>query len=130
MGSVFAMQGFGQLGAAIVTLVVTAAFKSKTNVASVALCTDECRTAVDRMWRLVVGMGAVPGCIALYYRLTIPETPRYTFDVARDTLKGAADASAFLHNDANGVVDPASAAAVAMPRGTARLTSDSASTPL
>jgi PHS family inorganic phosphate transporter-like MFS transporter len=37
----------------------------------------------------------VPACIALYYRLTIPETPRYTFDVARDTEKAKEDVEAY-----------------------------------
>jgi len=38
----------------------------------------------------------VPAAIALYYRLTIPETPRYTFDVARDVEKANADAQFYL----------------------------------
>jgi MFS transporter, PHS family, inorganic phosphate transporter len=38
----------------------------------------------------------VPACIALYYRLTIPETPRYTFDVARDAEKANADVKAYI----------------------------------
>jgi PHS family inorganic phosphate transporter-like MFS transporter len=57
------------------------------------------------MWRIIIGFGAVPGCIALYYRLTIPETPRYTFDVARDIVKGGSDAKAYLAGNAQGVPD-------------------------
>lgn len=38
----------------------------------------------------------MPACIALYYRLTIPETPRYTFDVARDTEKAKDDVEAYI----------------------------------
>lgn len=41
-------------------------------------------------------MGIVPAAIALYYRLTIPETPRYTFDVARDIDKANADTEKYL----------------------------------
>lgn len=48
------------------------------------------------MWRVVIGFGAVPACLALYYRLTIPETPRYTFDVARDLLKADEDVEAYI----------------------------------
>jgi PHS family inorganic phosphate transporter-like MFS transporter len=33
---------------------------------------------------VLMGFGAVPACIAIYYRLTNPETPIYTFDGARD----------------------------------------------
>lgn len=48
------------------------------------------------MWRILIGFGAVPACIALYYRLTIPETPRYTFDVARDVEKAGDDVEAYM----------------------------------
>ncbi|RPA84320.1 phosphate permease [Ascobolus immersus RN42] len=110
MGSVFAMQGIGQLAAAITALIVTEAFKSQTQNAHTAeMCDFACKTAIDRMWRIVVGVGAVPGCIALYYRLTIPETPRYTFDVSNDVEKGEADSKAFIRNEAEGHVDPTAA---------------------
>jgi hypothetical protein len=39
--------------------------------------------------------GAVPGCFALYFRLTIPETPRYTFDVERDVQKAVEDVNTY-----------------------------------
>ena len=85
MGSVFAMQGIGQFTAAMISLIVTSGFKESLMTAkNPAACDGVCRLAVDKMWRVIIGFGAVPGCIALYYRLTIPETPRYTFDVARD----------------------------------------------
>jgi PHS family inorganic phosphate transporter-like MFS transporter len=51
------------------------------------------------------GFGAVPGCIALYYRLTIPETPRYTFDVARDVEKAGQDVTAYMKGKAEGHPD-------------------------
>lgn len=76
MGAVFAMQGFGQFAAAIVALIVTVGFKgSLESAASVSKCSGVCQLAVDKMWRVVIGFGAVPACLALYYRLTIPETP-------------------------------------------------------
>ncbi|EAU31070.1 inorganic phosphate transporter PHO84 [Aspergillus terreus NIH2624] len=97
MGSVFAMQGFGQFGAAIIALIVTAGFKESLETASsVGNCSGVCQLAVDKMWRVVIGFGAVPACIALYYRLTIPETPRYTFDVARDIVKADEDVRAYI----------------------------------
>lgn len=106
MGSVFAMQGIGQFGAGIVTLIVTVGFKeSLLTAATPANCNGVCGVAVDKMWRTVIGFGAVPGCIALYYRLTIPETPRYTFDVARDITKGGADTKAYLAGVPQGVPD-------------------------
>jgi PHS family inorganic phosphate transporter-like MFS transporter len=51
------------------------------------------------------GFGAVPGCIALYYRLTIPETPRYTFDVARDVEKAGDDVTAYMQGKSEGHPD-------------------------
>lgn len=106
MGSVFAMQGFGQFGAAIIALIVTAGFKDSLETASsAATCSGVCSLAVDKMWRVIIGFGAVPGCIALYYRLTIPETPRYTFDVARDIVKAGSDIKAYKAGEHQGHPD-------------------------
>ncbi len=63
------MQGVGQLTAALVLLIVTAGFKDGLQTApKAAACstTYACISAVDKMWRIVVGFGAVPACIALY----------------------------------------------------------------
>ncbi|KAK3113971.1 acid phosphatase pho5 [Teratosphaeriaceae sp. CCFEE 6253] len=106
MGSVFAMQGMGQFGAGIIALIVTAGFKeSLLTAATVGECSGVCGLAVDKMWRVIIGFGAVPGCIALYYRLTIPETPRYTFDVSRDVVKGGSDVKAYLASAPEGIPD-------------------------
>lgn len=97
MGAVFAMQGLGQLTAAFVMLFLTLGFKSSLEgSAKLSTCTGGCAEAVDKMWRTLIGFGAVPGCIALYYRLTIPETPRYTFDVKLDVEQAEGDAKAYL----------------------------------
>ena len=97
MGAVFAMQGFGQLGGAIVMVCLVTGFKSKLDHAtSYATCRGDCQVAVDKMWRALIGIGIVPACIALYYRLTIPETPRYTFDVARDVEKANEDVKQYV----------------------------------
>lgn len=106
MNAVFAMQGIGQFTAAIIALIVTTGFKNSLESATKAsTCTGVCQLAVDKMWRIIIGFGAVPGCIALYYRLTIPETPRYTFDVARDVEKASEDATAYTHGKKKGEVD-------------------------
>lgn len=103
MGAVFAMQGFGQFAAALVSLIVTAGFKESLKTASsVGHCSGVCQLAVDKMWRVVIGFGAVPACIALYYRLTIPETPRYTFDVSRDVVKADEDTRAYISGKREG----------------------------
>jgi PHS family inorganic phosphate transporter-like MFS transporter len=106
MSSVFSMQGLGQFAAGLMTLIVTAGFKNSLKTSkTVAHCDGVCGIAVDKMWRTIVGFGALPGCIALYYRLTIPETPRYTFDVARDIVKGSSDAEAYLSGSYGGQVN-------------------------
>lgn len=69
MNAVFAMQGLGQLAAGIMLLIVTAGFKQSLELATKpAICsiTPGCVQSVDKMWRIIVGFGAVPGCIALY----------------------------------------------------------------
>ena len=114
MGSVFAMQGIGQLAAALIALIVTSGFRESLITAkTVGACGGVCGLAVDKMWRVIIGFGAVPGCIALYYRLTIPETPRYTFDVARDVEKGSEDTQAYFQHKAGGNPDNLRQAAVA-----------------
>jgi len=90
MAAVFAMQGFGILAAAMVALIVLAGFKIKIL---------EDINYVDYCWRLVLGLGAVPGLIALYFRLTIPETPRYTMDVERNLGKATKDINSYLQTD-------------------------------
>lgn len=80
MGAVFSNQGLGQLFAGIVAIIVVAGYKNDINV-PLDECTGKCAKACDQMWRILIGFGCVPGCIALYYRLTIAESPRYSLDV-------------------------------------------------
>jgi PHS family inorganic phosphate transporter-like MFS transporter len=112
MGAVFSMQGFGQFAAALMALIVTAGFRSSLESAKdVGHCSGACQVAVDKMWRTIIGFGAVPGCIALYYRLTIPETPRYTFDITRDVVKAGEDVKAYMEGKHEGHPDEVQRAA-------------------
>ncbi len=55
MGAVFAMQGIGQLTAALICLIVTAGFKESLLTATKAsTCTGVCGLAIDKMWRVIV----------------------------------------------------------------------------
>lgn len=91
MTAVFASQGWGQLSAALVSLVVLAAFKKQ------ILHDDPLYPRhLDFCWRLLIGLGAVPGGVALYFRLTIPETPRFTMDIERNVKQASTDVDAFL----------------------------------
>ncbi|KAI1158198.1 major facilitator superfamily domain-containing protein [Nemania serpens] len=106
MGAVFAQQGIGQLTAAFVMLFLTLGFKQALSQSpGIDQCDEWCAVAVDKMWRALVGFGAVPAAIALYYRLTIPETPRYTFDIERDIEKAADDVKAYMTNKSEGSPD-------------------------
>ncbi|KIJ40838.1 hypothetical protein M422DRAFT_60550 [Sphaerobolus stellatus SS14] len=91
MTAVFSARGWGQFTAAVVSTVVVRAFRSQIqNQTAVNL------VAVDTCWRLIIGVGAVPAGVALYYRLTIPETPRFTLDIERNIQQAAQDVDTFL----------------------------------
>lgn len=82
MAAVFSNQGLGQIAAGIVAMILVAGYKGDLERAkSGSDCVGDCKKACDQMWRVLIGFGAVPGCIALYFRLTISESPRYTLDV-------------------------------------------------
>ena len=93
MTATFAAQSFGNLGvlviwsrskqlsnvstaACLVALVVVAAYKSD------ILSQVPSYPIVDHCWRLLIGLRCIPGCVALYFRLTISEIPRFTLDIA------------------------------------------------
>ncbi|PAV16095.1 phosphate transporter [Pyrrhoderma noxium] len=93
MTAVFAAQGWGNFSAALVALIVVAAYKG-------SLLNDDPSTLnhVDYMWRILIGLGCVPGCVALYFRLTIPESPRFTMDIERNVHQATSDVNNFLSN--------------------------------
>ncbi|KAJ5389385.1 major facilitator superfamily domain-containing protein [Penicillium cataractarum] len=41
-------------------------------------------STLDSVWRWVVGVGCIPALLAILWRFSIPESPRYTMDVAHD----------------------------------------------
>ncbi|KAJ3477263.1 hypothetical protein NLG97_g8885 [Lecanicillium saksenae] len=97
VAAVFSMQGLGQLMAAVVGLITTVAFRGAyEGIGADGPCDAACRIAADRSWRIIVGVGAIPACLAMYYRITIPETPRYTFDVQHDVDRADADIRAYV----------------------------------
>jgi PHS family inorganic phosphate transporter-like MFS transporter len=66
IGAVFAMQGFGILAGSLVSLIVVVAMKNMIN--------DDINN-LDIAWRLVIGLGLVPGAVGVYFRLNMEETP-------------------------------------------------------
>ncbi|PFH59955.1 hypothetical protein XA68_11664 [Ophiocordyceps unilateralis] len=99
IAAVFSMQGVGLLMSALVAFITTVAFKASfIDIKDETQCNAACQAAADRCWRIIVGVGAVPACLAMYYRITIPETPRYTFDVRHDVEKADADIRAYVQS--------------------------------
>ena len=82
MATVFYMQPVGYLLATLVTLGVTHQHRSNipTDLTN-AVCDEQCILAVDRSWRIIIGIGAIPAVIAVFFRRSIPESPLYTADV-------------------------------------------------
>ncbi|CAO3696417.1 unnamed protein product [Umbelopsis ramanniana] len=81
MALIFSMQGIGNLAASIVTLIVLACFKTAIN--------DDVMN-LDYVWRLCIGIGAVPAFATIYLRFTMPESPRYSLNVEHDAGAAAA----------------------------------------
>lgn len=108
MAAVFSNQGLGQVFAGIVAMICVAGYKDDLIIANKGSeCVGKCRKAADQMWRIIVGFGCVPGCIALYYRLTIAESPRYSLDVnEHDDLEKVADAEAAIDVHAQEIAPP------------------------
>ncbi|KAK1923910.1 putative inorganic phosphate transporter [Papiliotrema laurentii] len=100
MTAVFSAQGWGNFASAIVSLVVLVAFKGQIESQPVNHA-----KAIDQSWRLIIGIGMIPAAVALYFRLTIPETPRYTMDVERNIKQGSQDVDTYLTTGTY-VVDP------------------------
>jgi PHS family inorganic phosphate transporter-like MFS transporter len=107
IAAVFATQGLGQLTASLMTLIVVRAYRDQLQpIASAASCSGECVETVDKMWRIIIAFGAVPCWFALYYRLTIPETTRYTFDVLYDVEKATVDGHKYRYGKKGNDVNP------------------------
>ncbi|KAJ1970904.1 hypothetical protein H4R35_005586 [Dimargaris xerosporica] len=97
--AIFAMQGFGILASAIVSAIVVAAFQS---------AIEEDIDNLDLAWRLCLGIGAIPGIITIYFRLTMKETPRYQKEQARrqQALEDAQRAAEGLDEDPKALKSP------------------------
>lgn len=89
MAAVFSSQGWGNFTAALVSLIIVSAYKSSIQNGPNTV------PDVDYCWRLLIGLGCVPGVIGLYFRLTIPETPRYTMDIERNVAQATQDVELF-----------------------------------
>jgi PHS family inorganic phosphate transporter-like MFS transporter len=87
MATVFLMQSLGQLFAAVVSIIA---------ISTVPNHFSHPRVAVDSMWRWIYGVGAIFPAIALLLRMTIPESPRFTFDVLKNPNQATTDMGLLL----------------------------------
>jgi MFS transporter, PHS family, inorganic phosphate transporter len=103
MMTVFTAQGWGNFGAqrhfymeagntklvlaaSLIALITVHAYRD-------SFLTDKLNDLehIDYCWRILIALGCVPGAIALYFRLTIPETPRFTMDIDQDMQRARAE---------------------------------------
>ncbi|EKM78132.1 hypothetical protein AGABI1DRAFT_76554 [Agaricus bisporus var. burnettii JB137-S8] len=101
MVATFSAQGWGQFTAALIGLICVSAYRNSILASTTTIHVE----SIDPIWRLVVGLGCVPGVIALYFRLTIPETPRFTMDIERNIQQASSDIRAVMAGQ-SGHVDP------------------------
>jgi PHS family inorganic phosphate transporter-like MFS transporter len=111
MASVFLMQPVGQLLASVVGLAVLITVGKNNGLPGLTKDSDHlaAATIVDRIWRYVIGVGAIPALIAIFFRLTIPESPRYTLDVDNDGSRALRDTQIYYSiqpRASNGPVAP------------------------
>lgn len=85
MASVFFMQPLGQISGKVISVIVVAISHSQGD--------KDLIRSIDILWRWVIGLGAVPGLVALFCRLAIPETPRFLLDIEDDPIKSEFDTS-------------------------------------
>lgn len=94
--AVFMCQPLGQLAATLVAWIAAARQRNGINGIMPDNCDGECIKTLDSVWRWVIGVGVIPAVIALWFRLTIIESPRYTADVGRDSRKAASELNQYL----------------------------------
>ncbi|KAF9176877.1 Inorganic phosphate transporter pho84 [Haplosporangium sp. Z 767] len=87
MAAVFAMQGFGYLTTGMVAIALLLAFRPLIEIDPQNL---------DYVWRCLIGLGCVPALVAVYFRMTIPETPRFVLDVENNLNKAERDVNTVL----------------------------------
>ncbi|KAK9693787.1 hypothetical protein K7432_013737 [Basidiobolus ranarum] len=87
ISAVFASQGIGILVAALFTVMILACFQTLIR---------EDQANLDYVWRLMLGFGCVPAIFTVWFRLNMPESPRYTMEVKGDAEQAAKDLEAVL----------------------------------
>ena len=94
LASVFFMQPLGQISGNLISLIVLAVSRSEGE--------QDLTRSVDIAWRWVIGVGVIPGVIALFFRIAIPETPRYLLDIEDDPIKAEFDTTQLFGEPSRG----------------------------
>lgn len=86
ISSVFLMQPVGQALAQLVGLWVILGRNAQYGIHDMQCGVDlkneaECRKAVDGIWRIVIGSGAIPGVLAIIFRFFLYDCGLYTLEV-------------------------------------------------
>jgi MFS transporter, PHS family, inorganic phosphate transporter len=102
LASVFFCQPLGQLLGMIVSLVVLTAYRDQIPTDSETCTTPECIRALDGAWRWIVGFGSIPAVVALFFRLTIPESPHYLLDIVGAVKSASHNTQVYYNGDAFG----------------------------
>ncbi|KAJ3066968.1 hypothetical protein HDU98_009786 [Podochytrium sp. JEL0797] len=92
LSAVFAMQGIGIMVGGIVYVATLAGLKQRI---------QDDYTVLDTVWRIALGFGILPAVGAIYFRLTIPETPRFTVDVIGNRAQAEADVVKVMEMNTN-----------------------------
>jgi PHS family inorganic phosphate transporter-like MFS transporter len=102
LSTVFFMQPIGTLMANVVAVITVSSFKASLPMSMTAnTCQGECADTVDKMWRWIVGIGAIPPAFAILLRWWIPESPRYTLEVEKDPDKAKHDVNSYYQQDSS-----------------------------
>ncbi|THX16164.1 inorganic phosphate transporter [Aureobasidium pullulans] len=96
--AVFMCQPLGQLLATLAPLIAIYAAREHLPQTTAETCDADCLKTLDIIWRLVLGLGAVPAAASLWFRLTIIESPRYTVDIVRDDHQAAIDVNRYFYS--------------------------------
>lgn len=123
LAAVFFFQPLGQLIAVLMAFAATAGFRSYISTATERSCSVQaidlpgippqppdptCVRTIDRAWRLVAGLGAVPALVAMVFRLTIPESVYYILDIKNDSNEAMHAKEYFGSSDDLGLNDQVS----------------------
>lgn len=98
IAAVFAMQGFGIMAGGVFAIIISTAFNYR--FSSPAYEDNPILSTIpqaDFVWRIILMVGAIPAGLTYYWRLKMPETPRFTALVAKNMKQAAADMSKVLN---------------------------------